>query len=373
MPNIGNYENIIVTTIIVSINDTIQANDKILTVESGKVSLDVVSPYSGTITEIYISVGQVIENDFILFKIKTNEQKVQETVHKLNIEKDKIQINNMLHIYASPNIRRLARKLKLDLKSLNGSGINNRIIKNDIINIASDRYNRVIQKISLTRKKYISNKILVNSWSNIPHVTQFSEIDISSLLQIYINEKKKLKKKKINLTLLPFIIKAITKTLIKYPYFNSSLYDKDKVIIKKYYNIGIVTATKDGLIIPVIKNVNIKSIFDINNELLLNKKKIENNNLTPEELTGGSFSISNLGSYTNGFFTPIIKYPEVAILGISRYQLKPIIQHNKELCIKTLLPISLSYDHRIIDGLDCINFIKSFHKNLNEIKSIYNE
>ena len=373
MPNIGNYESIIITNIMVSNGDKIKKNDKIITTESGKASIDIESPYSGIIVKVNIFAGKIVKCDDILFKIQIINETNNLLFDKNNTNENKIKIYENVYLYASPNVRRLARQLKLDLKNITKPESNQRITKNDLVNSIDYKYYGDIQKISLQKRKEISNQILLNSWKNIPHVTQFSELDISSLILLYTNEKINMKKNKIPLTLLPFIIKAITKALIQYPLFNSSLDNETEIILKKYYNIGIVTATKYGLITPVIKNVNSKSIFNLNNELLSNKKKIDNNKLMPDTLTGGSFSISNLGSYTSGFFTPIIKYPEVAILGVSRYKLKPVIQQNKEISLKTILPISLSYDHRVIDGLDCINFIKCFHKNLNEIKSIHNE
>jgi len=193
------------------------------------------------------------------------------------------------------------------------------------------------------------------------------------LINVYKLKKNELKKKKISLTLLPFIIKCITHALIKYPYFNASIYENDKVTLKKYYNIGIVTATKSGLITPIIKNTDKKNIFEINQELLLQKKQIDDNKLLPQDLENGSFSISNLGNHTNSFFTPIIKYPESSILGISRYQTKQVIQQNNNVALKIFLPISLSYDHRLIDGLDAINFINYFNNHLNKTKCIENE
>lgn len=303
MPHIKNCENSIITKIFVKIGDNIQKNDKIITIESGKTSIDIKSKHTGQIKNIKVKVGNKINKNNIILNLITK---------KKNTKKN---------------------------------------------------YNNYT-KITLNKKKYISNKIICKSWKNIPHVTQFEKLNISNLMIIYNNIKKQNHEKKINLTLLPFIIKAVSKTLKQYPLFNSSMINKKQIKVNNNHNIGIVTSTSLGLITPIIKNINTKSILEINLELINNKKNIKKNNLLPNKLKNGTFSISNLGNNTNEFFTPIIKYPETAILGISRYKNCPIIK-DKYIKIITQMPIALTYDHRAIDGIDSLNFINKLEKNLN--------
>ena len=363
MPDIGNCNNIVVTDIFVSKDDGIKKNTNIIRVEVDKTVIDIPSPYTGTINEIKLSIGDIIKKDHIILNVKilNDEHKIHLNNNVID-NRDKINIHDKLTIYASPNIRRLAKQFNIDLKEISGTGKNNKITYNDI----TKNITNVVEK-----KDIKSNNVLSISWQKIPHVTQFAELDISNILNIYKNKKIELKKNKIKLTLLPFIIKAVATTLKTYPYFNASINDLNQIIIKKYYNIGIIISTKNGLKIPIIKNTDKKNITEINSDLILYKEKAQNNDISPHDIAGGSFSISNLGMNISGFFTPIIKYPESAILGISKYNLKSILSETGKITFKTVLPISLSYDHRLINGLDAANFIKCFHSNLNNIKSIH--
>lgn len=364
MPDIGNYNNIIVTNIHITEGEKIQKKSTIITVEAGKTTIDVPCPYTGIINKINIAAGHIIKKNSIILSIDTNETiiKLRKITKQKNINTLDLQKN--ITTYASPNVRRLARNSNTNLSEIMATGKNNRITQYDIENNITDT--DLIEKINLTQKKIISNNILSTSWKNIPHVTHFSNFEINKVVILYMKEKEKLKNQNIKLTLLPFIIKALTNSLETYPYFNSSLSEKNQILIKRYYNIGIVVSTEDGLITPIIKNANKKTIFEINLDLIAKINNINNNILLPQDTENGTFSISNLGKSTNNFFTPIIKYPEAAILGISKYET------NTTDINKTTLPISLSYDHRIIDGLYATNFINSLQNNLINIHSIYN-
>lgn len=364
MPDIGNYNNIIITDILITEGDIIQKNSNIITVEAGKTTIDIPCPYNGIIKKINISIGSVIKKNSTILYIDTKEKSIKQKITKKIDTATTLNIQKNITPYASPNIRRLARSSNIELKKIEATGQNNRITRQDIENNIIDPH--LIEKINLSQKKIISNNILSNSWKHIPHVTQFSNLEINKILILYKKEKENLKKQNIKLTLLPFIIKALTKSLENYPYLNSSLSEKNQIIIKHYYNIGIVVSTEEGLIIPIIKDTNKKNIFEINSDLISKIKHINDKTLLPKDTENGTFSISNLGQSTNNFFTPIIKHPEAAILGISKYETN-IIDLNK-----TTLPLSLSYDHRIIDGLYATNFINNLQNNLININSIYN-
>lgn len=354
IPNIGNYENIVVTEVFAIKNKKIKKNDKIITIEAGKTSLYINSPYTGKITEINIKIGNNLKVGTPIICINVENFKNYMYIKKKNITKTKNNNNFLKYNY----IKYISKKFNMDISKI--SKIKQ---KNDLRNITKIiKISECLNLISLNRNQKLSNKIIHNSWKKIPHVTQFSELKITNLIKIYIEKKKEFKKQNISLTLLSIIIKSLTLTLIKNPYFNSSVYMNDKILIKKYYNIGIIMAIKNHIITPIIKNVEKKNILEINSEIISKKKLIKNYKLLPNDLENGTFSISNLGNYFDGFFTPIIKYPESAILGISKYK-KSIFKKKKDF----LMPVSLSYDHRIINGLDAVNFIRQFQKELNEI------
>ncbi len=314
LPNIDNYNNIKITDVLVSKGDIIKKDTNIITIESGKTSINIPSPYNGVVNKVMVCEGDNVEKKTVLLEIETTKNKTSDKIS----EKDK-------------NCTKI---------------------------------------IKLSKNKILSNNILKKSWKNIPHVTQFSKINIDSLVKTYIKNKKQLELNNKKITLLPFIIKGITETLILCPYFNSSIKNEKEIIIKKYYNIGIITQTPRDLITLVVKNANKKSILEINHDLILKKEKLKKNKLTIKDTGDSSFSISNLGKKTTSFFTPIIKYPESAIIGLSQYDTKTIILKKKQQT-QIILPISLSYDHRIINALDAIYFIKTLENKLKTIKSIY--
>ncbi|BGI51384.1 MAG: pyruvate dehydrogenase complex dihydrolipoyllysine-residue acetyltransferase [Buchnera aphidicola (Ceratovacuna japonica)] len=387
VPDIGK-EKLEVTEILVKVGDFIENKKEIVILEGEKTSIEIPSEETGTVKEIFIKIGDRVKTNHKLLLLEPIEVKEEKNICKKNNfnidEKNKFH-NTEDEIYASPIIRRLARKNNINLFKIKGTGIKGRISKEDFSRYLKNKkkkYNNIntnnsfekkfsfenfgkIEKISLNKVQKIISKNLCKSWLTIPHVTQFDEIDITKLekfrkninLDISNNEKNIIK-----ITLLPFIVKIIGYALKHFYNFNSSYSVKDNTLfLKKYINIGIVVSSNKGIFIPVIKNVLKKSIFKIAEEIFFISKKVRDNFLKKSDMEGGNFTISNLGGYGAGYFTPIINYPEVAILGISKY-INKNIYYKKKISHRIILPISLSYDHRIINGVEAtefINFIKN--------------
>jgi len=285
-------------------------------------------------------------------------------------------------ISASPNIRKFARGLGADLNEIKGTERKGRISENDVKNFISNRlknskennfikseYNHSefgeIEVKDISRVKRVAAPHLVNSWRTIPHVTHHDEADITELEDFRANLTDPISGDKIKITPLAFIAKALTNNLKKFPSFNSSIdnINEGKITLKKYFHIGIAVDTKHGLMVPKIRNVDQKKIKEIAEELKKVSDLSKNLKINKKEFFGGSITITSLGGIGGTYFTPIINYPEVAILGVGRSYKKQIFINDKFLA-RTVLPISLSYDHRIIDGAEAAKFCNSLKENL---------
>ncbi len=285
-------------------------------------------------------------------------------------------------ISASPNIRKFARELGADLNEIKGTERKGRISENDVKNFVSNRlknskennlikseYNHSefgeIEIKNISRVKRVAAPHLVNSWRTIPHVTHHDEADITELEDFRANLTDPISGDKIKITPLAFIAKALTNNLKKFPSFNSSIdnINEGKITLKKYFHIGIAVDTKHGLMVPKIRNVDQKKIKEIAEELKKVSDLSKNLKINKKEFFGGSITITSLGGIGGTYFTPIINYPEVAILGVGRAYKKQIFINDKFLA-RTVLPISLSYDHRIIDGAEAAKFCNSLKENL---------
>ena len=294
---------------------------------------------------------------------------------------DDLSEKNNQNVLSSPKARKFARELGIDVRDVVGSERLGRVIEKDIKEFVSSKLNNKenininkeydhsefgkVEIKEISRIKRIAAPHLVNSWKNIPHVTNHDEADITemeefrnSLTDIYTGEKKKI-------TPLAFIVKALTASLKKFPNFNSSIdeIDKGKMTLKKYYHIGIAVDTKHGLMVPKLRNADNKNISLIGNELKKLSDQCRNLKIDKKELFGGSMTITSLGGIGGSFFTPIINYPEVAILGVGKSQKKQIFIDGKFIT-RTMLPLSLSYDHRIIDGAEAARFNNDLKDNL---------
>ena len=402
VPNIGDFENVEVIEVLVSEGQSISKNDPLITIESDKSSVEIPTSYEGLVKSINIKVGdKVSEGDLILIlentsKIKENVKEKPQTkkeFKKIKVIKPEIEQilknnNSVTDILpASPKVRKFARELGVDINQVEGSEKGGRVIEDDVKRYVSskpknnnetkqNKQDKIKNEFKhsdfgeteikdIPRVKKLASNYLVNSWNTIPHVTNHDEVDVtemenfrSSLTDIYTGEK-------IKITPLAFIIKALVASLKKFPSFNSSIDDIDngKMTLKKYYHIGIAVDTPNGLMVPKIRNANNKKISLLGRELKEVSELCRNLKIDKKELFGGSMTITSLGGIGGSFFTPIINFPEVAILGVGKSQKKQVFIDGK-FQTRIMLPISLSYDHRIIDGAEAARFNNDLKENL---------
>ena len=406
VPNIGEFKNVEVIEVLVSNGQSLSKNDPLITIESDKSSVEIPSSVDGKIKSVKIKVGdKVSQGDLILTLEESKEEKKvleKEAVNKeeptvnQKDEKKVEQINPVHNLIknnigelssASPKVRKFARELGVDINEIVGSERQGRVIENDVKNFIATKVNsdqlkietqpkKIVSEFSHTdfgeveikdipRVKKLASTYLVNSWTTIPHVTNHDEVDITemedfraSLTDMYTGERKKI-------TPLAFIVKALVASLKKFPSFNSSIDDIEngKITMKKYFHIGIAVDTTHGLMVPKIRNADNKNISLISNELKTVSEQCKNLRIDKKEFFGGSMTITSLGGIGGSFFTPIINFPEVAILGVGKAQKKQVFIDGK-FKTRTMLPISLSYDHRIIDGAEAARFNNDLKENL---------
>ena len=406
IPNIGEFKDVEVIEVLVSNGQSVSKNDPLITIESDKSSVEIPASFNGKVKSVKIKVGdRVSEGDLILtveqsgeeeksIEQKTikeeepatnqnQEEKIVKVIQTQNlIKKDNSEVSS-----ASPKVRKFARELGVNINEIVGSERQGRIVEDDVKNFISSKINKAPDKTEAQPKKIISefshsdfgeievkdmprvkklaSTYLVNSWTTIPHVTNHDEADITemedfrtSLTDMYTGERKKI-------TPLAFIIKALVASLKKFPSFNSSIDDIDngKITMKNYFHVGIAVDTPHGLMVPKIRNADNKSISYISNELKIVSDQCRNLKIDKKEFFGGSMTITSLGGIGGSFFTPIINYPEVALLGVGKAQKKQIFINGK-FETRTMLPLSLSYDHRIIDGAEAARFNNDLKENL---------
>jgi pyruvate dehydrogenase E2 component (dihydrolipoamide acetyltransferase) len=406
VPNIGEFKEVEVIEVLVSDGQSLSKNDPLITIESDKSSVEIPSSVNGKIKSVKIKVGdKVSQGDLILTLEESIEeeknieketikevepvinQKHEEKIEKVNPPQNLIKKDNSELSSASPKVRKFARELGVNINEIAGSERQGRVVEDDIKNFISTKIDKTPDKIETQPKKIVSefshsdfgeieikdmprvkklaSTYLVNSWTTIPHVTNHDEADITemedfraSLTDMYTGERKKI-------TPLAFIIKALVSSLKKFPSFNSSIDDIEngKITIKKYFHVGIAVDTPHGLMVPKIRNADNKNISYISNELKTVSDQCRNLKIDKKEFFGGSMTITSLGGIGGSFFTPIINYPEVAILGVGKAQKKQIFINGK-FETRTMLPLSLSYDHRIIDGAEAARFNNDLKENL---------
>jgi len=404
VPNIGDFKDVEVIEVLVTVDQILQKNDPLITIESDKSSVEIPSNFEGKVKSLKIKVGdKVSEGDLILIleeKSQTKEKVDEKPIIEKEVKKIKVirpadeqTTNNQAKTTikeissASPKARKFARELGVDIAQVIGSEKDGRVVEDDIKKFVSskskniseikeDKKNKIknefehsdfgeIEIKDIPRVKKLSSVYLSNSWTAIPHVTNHDEADItemenfrSSLTDMYTGEK-------IKITPLAFIIKALVASLKKFPSFNSSIdeIETGKMTLKKYFHIGIAVDTPNGLMVPKIRNANNKKISLLSKELKEVSELCRNLKIDKKELFGGSMTITSLGGIGGSFFTPIINFPEVAILGVGKSQKKQIFINGK-FKTRTMLPISLSYDHRIIDGAEAARFNNDLKENL---------
>jgi pyruvate dehydrogenase E2 component (dihydrolipoamide acetyltransferase) len=294
--------------------------------------------------------------------------------------------------HASPSIRRLARELGVDLAVVKGTGRHGRVVEQDVKSYVKENVGKAVQagggfvlpelpfvdyarfglieSQPLSRIKRVTATNLHRSWLRVVHVTQHDEADITDLESFRKSESAEAKKRNVKLTMLPFIMKAVVATLKAFPTFNASLDPSgENLILKRYFHIGVAVDTPEGLVVPVIRDVDRKGVYDLAGELSLVSEKARARKLMPGDMQGGSFTISSLGGIGGTLFTPIVNAPEVAILGVSRASMKPVWD-GSAFAPRLMLPLSLSYDHRVNDGADAARFTTYLRQLLSDIKRL---
>ncbi|MCD6678076.1 pyruvate dehydrogenase complex dihydrolipoyllysine-residue acetyltransferase [Vibrio cholerae] len=423
VPDIGGDE-VTVTEIMVNVGDSISEEQSLITVEGDKASMEVPAPFAGTLKEIKVAVGDKVKTGSLIMVFEVAgaapvaapvqaaapapapaaaPAQAAAPAAAAPATSGEFQENHE-YSHASPVVRRLAREFGVNLAKVKGSGRKNRILKEDVQNYVKEALKRLesgaqaaasgkgdgaalgllpwpkvdfskfgdTEVQPLSRIKKISGANLHRNWVMIPHVTQWDNADITEL-EKFRQEQNAMEAKRdtgMKITPLVFIMKAAAKALEAFPAFNSSLSDDgESLILKKYVNIGIAVDTPNGLVVPVFKDVNKKGIYELSKELAEVSKKARGGKLTAADMQGGCFTISSLGGIGGTAFTPIVNAPEVAILGVSKSEMKPV-WNGKEFAPRLQLPLSLSYDHRVIDGAEGARFITYLNECLSDIRRL---
>tara|TARA_B100001142_G_scaffold270449_1_gene276539 strand:- start:1297 stop:2619 length:1323 start_codon:yes stop_codon:yes gene_type:complete len=431
IPDIGDFDSVDVIEVLVNIGDTIEYDMPLITVESDKASMDIPAPKDGVIKDLKIKVGDKVKEGSLIGLIEVTETKKEvkteiksspEVEKKEDIEKithtpsrpapeppekkaakeipipigESVLNGDTRKSHAGPSVRKFARNLGVNLSFVEGSGNKNRILIEDVESYVKGELTKPrtenmgasfapipmpnidftdfgkIETKPLSKIKKISGANLHRNWVTAPHVTQFDDADITDLEIFRKSMQKEAEKRGAKLTLLAFLMKACVNALKAYPMFNSSLSpDGDNLILKSYYNIGFACDTPDGLVVPVVKDVQKKDVIDIAEDLGNLSEKARARKLKMDEMQGGCFTISSLGGIGGTKFTPIINCPEVAILGVSRSSMQPVYNKTSEdFEARLMLPLSLSYDHRVVDGADGARFTSHLCMMLSDVRRL---
>jgi pyruvate dehydrogenase E2 component (dihydrolipoamide acetyltransferase) len=394
LPDIGDFDQVEVIEILITTGSQVKENDSIITLENDKATMEIPAPFDGTVQSVDVKVGDKIsksdtiatfqcdesepaaetlaDQDFSNAESKPVNDNTAESGDEVKNDDKPISVNTSPDSHASPSIRKLARELGVDLSHIEGSGQKGRILDADLksyvkqIVSGSTPIDGAVEVVALSRIKKLSGKHLAKCWSEIPHVTQFDEVNIEQMEEFRVHQKAR----GIKLTPLVFIMKAVVQVLKQHPHFNAALDESgENLLIKQYYNLGIAMDTPEGLIVPVIRDVGKKSLIELADELAEVSSRARESDLSKEEMQGAGFTISSLGGIGGTQFTPIVNSPEVAILGVSRTQIKPI-WNGDEFVPTATLPLALSYDHRVIDGVQGAKFMADLNQVLKNIMEI---
>ena len=429
VPDIGNFDSVDVIEVLVKVGDIIAKEDSLITVESDKASMDIPSPFAGVVKEIKIKIGDKVAQGGLILSMDISDEVAKPAVAATLVaekpvasipepsrpapeppktiapaktpvpvgESVVVAIGKLSH--ASPSVRKFARELGVNLALVQGSAVKNRILPKDVQayvkgELAKPRSENMGAGLSslaalpmpvvdfsqfgeislkpLSRIKKLSGANLHRNWVTAPHVTQFDEADITDLEEFRKSMQADAEKRGVKLTMLAFLIKASVNALKAYPNFNASLSpDGDNLILKDYFNVGFACDTPDGLVVPVVRDVHQKDVLDIARDLGDLSGKARERKLKIEEMQGGCFTISSLGGIGGTMFTPIINCPEVAILGVSRSSMQPVYDaKSKSFEPRLILPMSLSYDHRVIDGADGARFTSHMRMMLSDVRRL---
>lgn len=420
VPDIGGDE-VEVTEVMVKVGDKVAAEQSLITVEGDKASMEVPAPFAGTVKEIKISTGDKVSTGSLIMVFEVEgaapaaapaaaaapapaaapAQAAKPAAAPTAKAEGKSEFaENDAYVHATPLIRRLAREFGVNLAKVKGTGRKGRILREDVQTYVKDAVKRAeaapaaaagggipgmlpwpkvdfskfgeIEEVELGRIQKISGANLSRNWVMIPHVTHFDKTDITDLEAFRKQQNAEAEKRKLDVKFTPvvFIMKAVAAALEQMPRFNSSLSeDGQKLTLKKYINIGVAVDTPNGLVVPVFKDVNKKSITELSRELTTISKKARDGKLTAGEMQGGCFTISSIGGLGTTHFAPIVNAPEVAILGVSKSAMEPV-WNGKEFVPRLMMPISLSFDHRVIDGADGARFITIINNTLSDIRRL---
>ena len=416
VPDIGGDE-VEVTEVMVKVGDKVAAEQSLITVEGDKASMEVPAPFAGTVKEIKISAGDKVKTGSLIMVFEVEgaapaaapAQKAEAAPAPAASAAPAKQAapaakgefaENDAYVHATPVIRRLAREFGVNLAKVKGTGRKGRILREDVQTYVKDAVKRAeaapaaaaggglpgmlpwpkidyskfgeIEEVELGRIQKISGANLSRNWVMIPHVTHFDKTDITDLEAFRKQQNAEAEKRRLDVKFTPvvFIMKAVAAALEQMPRFNSSLSeDAQRLTLKKYINIGVAVDTPNGLVVPVFKDVNKKSITELSRELTVISKKARDGKLTAGEMQGGCFTISSIGGLGTTHFAPIVNAPEVAILGVSKSAMEPV-WNGKEFVPRLMMPISLSFDHRVIDGADGARFITIINNTLSDIRRL---
>ena len=430
VPDIGDYKDIPVIEVLVKPGDSVKGEDPLITLESDKATMDVPAPQAGTVKEVKVKVGDKVSEGALVLTLEAGADAAEPAAQPApaaaapsvpaaasaaqaapseppktaaappraaapaspTAALEPIDEAAAKRVHAGPSVRRLARELGVDLSKVSGSGPKNRIVHDDVKAFVKTELARPkgggigfdlppmpqidfakfgpVQQQPLSRIKKLSGANLHRNWISIPHVTQHDEADITELEAFRKAQAEEVKKEGIRFTLLAFLIKAVVVALKQYPNFNASLAsDGESLILKQYYHVGVAVDTPLGLVVPVIRDADKKGLRELAKELGAVSARMREGKINPADLQGGCFSISSLGGLGGTLFTPIINAPEVAILGVGKAVIKPVWD-GKEFAPRLMLPLSLSYDHRVIDGAQGARFIAFLSSVLSDIRRL---
>ncbi len=425
VPDIGDFTDIPVIEILVGVGDTVAVDDPLLTLESDKATMDVPAPVAGVVRELRVAIGDKLSEGAVVLTLEPagsdpldatlpevrEDAEVNEAPAATPSSQEKAPAGSQdvseapepptereprppadastAPVYASPSVRRIARELGADLTAVSGTGRKGRITKEDVERIVAsppataapvgaggldlapwptvdfEKYGPV-ERGPLSRIQKISARNLARNWAMIPHVTQNDEADVTDLEAFRKRLNEEHARDGVKLTMLGFLVAASVATLKAFPEFNASL-DGEELVLKRYYNIGFAADTPQGLVVPVIKNADAKGVLDVARELTTLSGKAREGKLGPAEMAGATFTISSLGGIGGTSFTPIINAPELAILGVSRAAIKPAWD-GRDFAPRLMLPLSLSYDHRVIDGAAAARFTVHLARVLSDLR-----
>ena len=417
VPDIGDYKDIEVIEVLVKVGDRINADDSLITLESDKAAMEVPAPVGGLVKALRVKAGDRVSKGFPILLLEVGGSAsatpaasavspeaaiaaphaavagavaVPPPVHRASVMAE----GQAMPPHASPAIRKFARELGVALERVKGTGPKGRIAREDVQQFVKQSLQRAgqspaggglslpmapevdfsrfgpVENQALTRIQKLSGPNLHRNWVSIPHITQFDETDITDLEAFRVSLRSEAEKRGVKLSVLPFVMKAVAASLKAFPSFNASLAPSgDTLILKKYFHIGVAVDTPDGLVVPVIRDVDQKSVFDLAAELSDVSLRARGKKLRGADLEGGCFTLSSLGGIGGTAFTPIINAPEVAILGLSKSQMKPVYQGG-QFVPRLMLPLSLSYDHRVIDGAQGARFMVHLSSALADLRRV---